>query len=204
MSLATHRGWALTLSAFLVVVGLALVPATWIRWAFGIDGFRGGSETLTQDAPPPKFLQLLPAGRVPPLTPPDFDRIRIEIPRPPVVTPEPEDESPAEDDREEWTFDPTQAHGLARRFEEFEMGVAPPDSLQLARSILFREMSPGRWPAGLLVDNRDLTRAREQWAETDEWFRKVWGERWKAQGDSARSWDIYDRTVTDVERKGVQ
>ncbi len=204
VSLPSHRGWALTASAVLVVVGLALVPQSWIRWAIGVsDSARIGE--LDLDSPElPGFIQLLPSGRGPAPDRPNFDEIRVEVPEPVIVVAEEEALEPTtEDDRGEWTFDPTRAHGVARNLDQFESSVAEVDSIQLARGVLYREMSPGRWPAAVLADFSPLATALEKWEQSDEWYRRVWGERWKAEGDSARSWDIYDRAVTDVEKKGV-
>lgn len=203
VAIPSHRGWALSLSALLVIVGLSLVPSTWGRWVFGIHA--PGPPRAPLESPTPTFLQLLPSGTVhhPAPEPPAFDRFRVELPQPEVVKTQ-EPPPPTEEDRGEWTFDPTRLHGIARTMNEFEAPVAPTDSLDLAREMLYREMSPGRWPASALVDYSDLAMAREKWEDSDEWFRRVWGERWKAQGDSTRKWDIFDRSVTDVERKGVQ
>jgi hypothetical protein len=202
VSLPSHRGWALTVSAILVVAGFALVPQSWIRWAIGLPDPTLISERDLDSSDLPPFIQLLPSGGGPAPDSPTFDEIRVEVPKPEVVI-EDLDEARTEDDPGDWTFDPTQAHGLARSIDQFERGVAPVDSIQLARSMLYREMSPGRWPASVLVDYSDLAMAREKWEQSDEWFRRVWGERWKAEGDSARAWDIYDRAVTEVEREGV-
>lgn len=202
VSLPSHRGWALALSATLVLLLLSLAPASWVRWLIPPPP-HGDSPPVLQDSELPGVIQLMPHAAVrPPASSQEVPVLRVEVPK--AKSPADEDEETVtEDAAESWVFDPTRPHRIARDLLDLERGQRALADSTLARAQLYRELASGRWNAAALIDTSRMAWVRSQWREVDDWFSRVYGPRWIAQGDSARSRDIYERAVTEAERRGL-
>lgn len=204
VSLSSHRGWALSLSTALVLLLLVLAPATWVRWLIPPPPRVPAPPDYGEEAPPDE-IQLIPYAAIqPPRPSPEMAEVRVELPREEEeVEPEEEAEPVTEDATEAWNFDPTRPHDIARDLIQLERGQQALADSTLARAQLYRELAPGRWAAGALVDTSRMAWVKSRWREFDEWINRVRGPEWIAEGDSARKAEIYDRAVTEVEREGL-
>lgn len=202
VSLPSHRGWALALSASLALLLLSLAPASWVRWLIPPPPHSQAPASFPESEPP-GVLQLIPYTAIrPPAPSAELPVARVEVPTKEAALEE-EAETVTEDATESWVFDPTRPHRIARDLLELKRGQQALADSTLARAQLYRELAPGRWNAAALVDTSRMAWVRSRWREVDDWFNRVYGPRWIAQGDSARSHDIYERAVTEAERRGL-
>ena len=104
-------------------------------------------------------------------------------------------------ERYEWSFDPTTAWSPAASSAEPLVGAVP-DSV-LLRADFLNSQRLANWGAVFaMLDTTQTGRAREQFAETDQWVNRYYGPVWDAQGFARRQSNLWYRVVHEVEAEG--
>jgi hypothetical protein len=211
---AAYAQWRNTNYRSAIVGALALlaalflvVPESWLRWIFHREFGRPPAElALDPRARETGPIRLIPVEMLSPAAArPEASRIEPRAERlvPERVEPTP-DEDLAGPAQSRWTWDPTTAYSISGELTRPRFGQAAPDTVAL-RATFLRALRLGDLdPALAMLDTTQSALAREQFREVDRWFFRHWAEIWKAQGNAARSADIYERAVLEAERdKGM-
>ncbi len=202
----TRFGAAFGIATLGILLAIATVPPSWIRWllhrdlhvpavARRVDSF--DQRALRLVAPPPRKTPPTPARLHPPQTRreqavADAEVVEEEAPENPVTPADP---------WKNWSYDPFNPYSVAD--DLFAPVLGEPDSMRRRAELLQSLTLTDLRRALALADTSAAAVARERFRRIDDWINRVYGPLWEAEGKAARLEDLYERAVTEAERKGM-